>query len=58
MTIHQATGHMSDAVIKQSAIEKSFDNLTVVMVCFKNIEAAFNTRPLVGLNLNIEPTPQ
>lgn len=35
---------MTDAIIKQSAIEKSFDNLTIVMISFKNLLDAFNLR--------------
>ena len=29
---------MTDSIIKQSAIEKSFDNLTIVMISFKHLE--------------------
>lgn len=29
---------MVDSVLKLSAIEKSFDNLTLVMIAFKNLE--------------------
>lgn len=36
-TIHSVTGKMTDAIIKQSAIEKSFDNLTIVMISFRNL---------------------
>ena len=28
---------MADSVLKSSAIEKSFDNLTVVIIAFKNL---------------------
>jgi len=44
---------MTDAIIKQSAIEKSFDNLTIVKICFKNLENNFNTRQL-SLNLQTQ----
>jgi len=37
MTIHQVTGKMADAVLKSSAIERSCDNLTVVIIAFKNL---------------------
>lgn len=37
LTIHQVTGKMADAVLKSSAIERSFDNLTVVIIAFKNL---------------------
>lgn len=43
-SIHQVTGMMTDSVLKQSAIEKSFDNLTIVMISFKNLEDSFNQR--------------
>jgi hypothetical protein len=36
LTIHQVTGKMADSILKSSAIERSFDNLTIVMVVFKN----------------------
>ena len=29
---------MVDAIIKSSAIQKSFDNLTIVIIAFKNLE--------------------
>jgi hypothetical protein len=29
---------MADAVLKSSAIERSFDNLTIVIVAFKNLQ--------------------
>lgn len=38
MSIHQITGKMADAVLKSSAIERSFDNLTIVIVAFKNLQ--------------------
>ena len=44
-TVHQITGKMTDAILKQSAIERSFDNLTIVMVSFKNLEEYWNDRP-------------
>jgi hypothetical protein len=33
---------MTDSIIKQSAIEKSFDNLTIVTISFKNLEDNLN----------------
>lgn len=36
-SIHQITGKMADEILKRSAIERSFDNLTIVIVSFKNI---------------------
>jgi hypothetical protein len=41
VTIHQITGQMTDSIIKQSAIEKSCENLTIVMISFKNLETTF-----------------
>ena len=38
------TGKMTDQILTQSAIEKSFDNLTVVIVSFKNLENFFTER--------------
>ena len=38
LTIHQITGKMADTILKLSAQEKSYDNLTVVIVSFKNLE--------------------
>jgi len=29
---------MADAILRSSAIERSFDNLTIVIVSFKNLE--------------------
>lgn len=29
---------MADEILKRSAIERSFDNLTIVIVAFKNLE--------------------
>ena len=40
-SIHSITGKMTDSILKQSAIERSFDNLTVVMISFKNLEDFF-----------------
>jgi hypothetical protein len=37
LTIHQITGKMADEILKRSAIERSFDNLTIVIVAFKNL---------------------
>ena len=34
----------------QSAIEKSFDNLTIVMVSFKNLLNYYTEKPEVNLN--------
>lgn len=36
---------MTDAVIKMSANQRSFDNLTVVMISFKNLEDHLNEKP-------------
>ncbi len=36
-TIHTLTGKMTDRILTQSAIEKSFDNLTIVIISFKNL---------------------
>jgi hypothetical protein len=44
MTVHSVTGKMVDEILKKSAIEKSFDNLTIVMISFKNLENTFNQR--------------
>ncbi len=43
MTIHQITGKMADAVLKSSAIERSYDNLTIVIVAFKNLQTFYDT---------------
>lgn len=32
---------MTDQILTQSAIEKSFDNLTIVIISFKNLENFF-----------------
>lgn len=37
LTIHQITGKMADAILRSSAIEKSYDNLTIVIVAFKSL---------------------
>ena len=36
-TVHQVSGAMADAIITQAAIEKSLDNLTIVIVTFDNL---------------------
>ena len=41
LTIHQITGRMADAVLKSVAIERSFDNLTVVIISFKNLSTFY-----------------
>ena len=41
LTIHQISGKMADAVLKSSAIERSYDNLTVVIIAFKNLQNFF-----------------
>jgi serine/threonine protein phosphatase PrpC len=39
------SGAMADAIIKQAAIERSMDNLTIVIVSFDNLQAFLNDRP-------------
>ena len=34
---------MSDEVIKRSAIERSFDNLTIVIIAFKNLQNFYDS---------------
>ena len=36
---------MADAVIKQAAIERSLDNLTIVVVSFQNLQTFLTDRP-------------
>lgn len=36
---------MADAVIKQAAIERSMDNLTLVIITFANMESFLSERP-------------
>ena len=36
---------MTDSVVKESALEQSSDNLTVVIISFKSLERYFNDRP-------------
>jgi hypothetical protein len=43
-TIHQAAGKMVDAILKGSAIEKSYDNVTVVKIVFKNLLKYFESK--------------
>jgi hypothetical protein len=43
-TVHSVTGRMTDAILTQSAIEKSFDNLTIVIIAFKNLLNFFDDR--------------
>lgn len=43
-TIHQITGKMSDAVLKSSAIERSFDNITVVIIAFKSLHRFYEVQ--------------
>lgn len=38
LTIHQMSGEMTDAIIKQAAIERSLDNLTIVIISFDNLK--------------------
>lgn len=35
---------MADAVLKSSAIERSFDNLTVVIIAFKNLNRFYESQ--------------
>ena len=44
-TVHQVSGAMADAIIKQAAIERSMDNLTIVIVSFDNLENFIADRP-------------
>lgn len=37
-SVHQLTGKMADAILRGSALERSIDNLTVVVVGFKSLE--------------------
>lgn len=36
-TVHQVTGAMADAILKQAATERSLDNLTIVIISFANL---------------------
>lgn len=36
---------MADAIIKSAAIERSLDNLTIVIVTFDNLETFLSDRP-------------
>ena len=36
---------MADAIITQAAIERSMDNLTIVVVTFDNLQVFLNERP-------------
>lgn len=42
LTIHQITGKMADAILKSSAIERSYDNLTIVIIAFKNLATFYD----------------
>jgi len=44
-SVHQLTGQMTDSVVKESALEQSFDNLTVVIISFRSLEKYYNDRP-------------
>ena len=44
LTIHQVTGKMADSILKSSAIERSFDNLTIVVVAFKNLQNYYESK--------------
>lgn len=35
---------MADSILKSSAIERSFDNLTIVIVAFKNIQTYYEEK--------------
>jgi serine/threonine protein phosphatase PrpC len=37
LTVHQICGRVVDALMQNAAREKSFDNLTIVMVAFKGL---------------------
>jgi len=37
LTIHQVCGRVVDALMQNAARERSFDNLTIVMVAFKGL---------------------
>lgn len=37
---------MADAIIKQAAIERSLDNLTIVVVSFENLQTFLSDRPV------------
>ena len=41
LTIHQLCGKIVDSIVQGAAIEKSFDNLTIVMVAFKNFQNTY-----------------
>jgi hypothetical protein len=37
LSVHQTCGRVVDSILQSAAIEKSFDNLTIVMIAFKNL---------------------
>jgi len=44
MSIHQLSGHITDEILTNAAKLKSFDNLTLVIISFKNLENYFFER--------------
>lgn len=38
LSIHQVCGKVVDSLMQNAAKEKSFDNLTIVMIAFKGLE--------------------
>ena len=44
-SVHQVSGAMADAIIKQAAVERSLDNLTIVIVTFENLQTFIQERP-------------
>ena len=37
-SIHEVTGKMTDAILRSSALERSVDNLTIVIIAFKSLD--------------------
>lgn len=47
LTIHQVCGKVVDALMQNAAREKSFDNLTIVMIAFKGLQDYLSKKELV-----------
>ena len=50
-SVHQVSGSIADSIMIQAALEKSMDNLTIVIISFQNLLSFLNDKPQLQQHL-------
>lgn len=43
-TYHQALGEITDRLLKESVVKRTFDNITIVLIAFQNFEKVYQEK--------------